>query len=130
MSNRESETSPDCDNGPVGHFDFITIDVKDMARAERFWSGVLGTKAIERKGQYVWLGRQEGATGVILQQVPDTKVCKNRVHPDFTVDDLDVAVAQMQALGGRKLQEVEEHGFHFIVMADPDGNEFCLVTGY
>jgi predicted enzyme related to lactoylglutathione lyase len=49
------------------------------------------------------------------------------MHLDVAVEDVDAASARVEALGGMKLQEIEESGARWIVMADPDGNEFCLV---
>jgi predicted enzyme related to lactoylglutathione lyase len=46
------------------------------------------------------------------------------------VEDVDAASARVEALGGMKLQEIEESGARWIVMADPDGNEFCLISKY
>ncbi len=64
---------------------------------------------------------------VYLQKVPEKKTAKTRVHLDIRVKDVDIALARVEALGGRKLQAVEEEGSRWIVVADPDGNEFCLV---
>jgi len=50
------------------------------------------------------------------------------MHLDVAVEDADAASARVEALGGMKLQEIEESGARWIVMADPDGNEFCLVS--
>ncbi len=50
---------------------------------------------------------------------------KNRVHIDIRVDDVDAAVKSVLGLGGRRIGAPE--GDSFIVMADPDDNEFCLV---
>jgi predicted enzyme related to lactoylglutathione lyase len=45
------------------------------------------------------------------------------------VPDLDAAVSRVQGLGGHKLRQLNEYDFQWVVMADPDGNEFCLVQG-
>ena len=47
---------------------------------------------------------------------------------DIAASDVDTASAQVEALGGKKLQVFAEYGQRWIVMADPDGNEFCLVS--
>ncbi len=59
---------------------------------------------------------------------PEKKTAKNRMHLAVAVEDVDAASARVEALGGMKLQEIEESGARWIVMADPDGNEFCLVS--
>ena len=62
-----------------------------------------------------------------LQEVPEKKTGKNRVHLDFVVDDLDEATARVEELGGHWLdprQTFELEGFRWRCMADPEGNEF------
>jgi predicted enzyme related to lactoylglutathione lyase len=66
---------------------------------------------------------------LVLQQVDERKpIAKNRVHLDVMVDDLDAALAWVEAIGGTYVDRVRnEHGGH-IICADPDGNEFCLTS--
>ena len=52
---------------------------------------------------------------------------KNRAHIDLDVTDLEVAIRRVVDLGGTRLDEFSEYGITWAVMADPDGNEFCLV---
>jgi predicted enzyme related to lactoylglutathione lyase len=65
------------------------------------------------------------------QRVPEPKTLKNRLHLDIRVDDIEQATAQIETLGGRRLpvEDFREHGFRWRVMADPEGNGFCLVYG-
>lgn len=77
------------------------------------------------EGPYVWLKRPTGAPGIGFQKVPEAKAGKNRVHLDISATDLVVAKARIEALGGRRIEGYERGGF--LVMADPEGNEFCLV---
>ena len=60
-----------------------------------------------------------------FQQVPEPKITKNRVHVDLRVDDLAAEHDRLAALGATV---VADHG-RLLVLADPEGNEFCLVTG-
>ena len=64
---------------------------------------------------------------MLLQKVPERHKVKNRVHIDLDVPNLDAAVNRVQELGGNKLRQLNEYGIEWAVMADPDGNEFCLV---
>jgi len=64
-----------------------------------------------------------------FQQVPEAKSGKNRLHLDLIVGDLDVATAEVEALGGTWLEPGttrELEGFQWRCMADPDGNEFDI----
>jgi len=67
---------------------------------------------------------------MILQRVPEPKVGKNRAHLDIQVDGLDTGTARVEALGGRWMEPDENRethdGFGWRVMADPEGNEFCI----
>jgi predicted enzyme related to lactoylglutathione lyase len=70
---------------------------------------------------------------VILQLVPETKTgLKNRVHVDVDVDDLSEAMEEVVAMGGQILEPVrtvppKAPVLEWAVMADPFGNEFCLI---
>lgn len=63
-----------------------------------------------------------------FQRVPEPKRSKNRLHLDVQVDDLAVAVAAAQALGARRVGDVERDSMgRFQVLRDPEDNEWCLV---
>ena len=59
--------------------------------------------------------------------LPEQHEHKNRAHIDLDVTDFGSAVQRVVDLGGTKLDEISEYGITWAVMADPDGNEFCLV---
>lgn len=108
-----------------------TFDCGDPARLARFWATVLGYTALDHEGYSFATpeGWQPG-TGVVrllFQAVPEDKIVKNRLHFDLTADDMAAEVKRLNALGGRPLEVVEEHGLRWTVMADPEGNEFCVV---
>ena len=117
----------------VGRLQAIIIDVSDLDRAAAFWSAMLGEEAGERRGQYRTIGKPPTATtggpAVVLQEVPDAKVGKARLHLDFACEDLDTAMSFVTGLGGRKLHTLTEGDFSMIVAADTEGNEFCLIPG-
>ena len=114
---------------PVARFHWIVIDSVDPARIAPFWCALLG---VQERGwfaeDYLLLSDGEGAAPKIaFQRVPETKSAKNRVHVDLDVDDLATAVARVIELGGSVVTgERELNGARWCVMADPEGNEFCL----
>jgi predicted enzyme related to lactoylglutathione lyase len=113
---------------PVGRFAHIVIDCLDPERVAAFWSGALGTPVQYRWQQYVMLRPTgDGHPGLAFQAVPEAKQGKNRVHLDLAVDDLDRAQAAAEALGGTLLRENRQEGVVVRIMADPEGNELCLV---
>lgn len=113
---------------PVGTFAHVVIDCADPERLAEFWSQALGVEVAMRWHQYVILhGAGESQPGLAFQRVPEPKAGKNRVHLDLMVDDLDRAQARVEALGGRFLETHAESAVAVRVMADPEGNELCLV---
>ena len=115
--------------GPVGQVAQIGIDVADLDRSAEFWMAVLGLKVASRDDVYLNFERQGDGPVLYLQRVPEKKSSKTRVHLDIGVKDVDAALVRVEALGVRKLEDVKESGSRLVVVADPDGNEFCLVQG-
>ncbi len=107
----------------------VVINVNDIEAEKAFWSALLGVGvAREFPGFFVWLEPQhEGGISVALQLVPDAKPAgRNRVHLDTGVPDLDAAQARIEALGGSHVETHDMAGFQWRIMADPEGNEFCI----
>lgn len=104
----------------------VTIDVSDLERATGFWTTLLGLEVVGRRGSYVWLGEIGGGVRLVLQEVPERWSQKNRVHLDLVSDDPDDTIAMVGEMGGRWLSDVDEDMFALAVVADPDGNEFCV----
>jgi predicted enzyme related to lactoylglutathione lyase len=117
------------ESGPherVGALYAIVIDVNDLETCAKFWSQVLGTDILYQNERYLRLGHKGERPTLLLQKVPERHKEKNRVHIDLDVPDLDAAVSRVQDLGGHKLRQLSEYGIEWVVMADPEGNEFCL----
>jgi catechol 2,3-dioxygenase-like lactoylglutathione lyase family enzyme len=106
----------------------LMLDTADIATAERFWTTLLGLDVVHRADSFVYLGRiTEGGPYLALQQVPEPKTGKNRLHFDIRVPDRAAAAEQVVALGGRVLGEHQEGDFPaWTIVADPEGNEFCV----
>jgi catechol 2,3-dioxygenase-like lactoylglutathione lyase family enzyme len=112
----------------------VTIDCSDLDRAARFWCAALGfeDRGSDPDGRFRTLfgpRRQRGLHHVSLQRVPEAKTGKNRVHLDLYVPGLDAEVERLYLLGALIVRraEVPEGQYRTVVMADPDGNEFCLI---
>ena len=118
---------------PIGQLAWIQIDCRDPMRLAAFWGAVFGLEVDSSFGEpphYVGLAKaRPDHPHVNFQRVPELKTVKNRLHFDIRVDDVEQATAQVEALGGRRLslEDFHEYGFRWRVMADPEGNEFCLV---
>jgi predicted enzyme related to lactoylglutathione lyase len=112
---------------PVGTLHAIVLDVNDLESCVGFWSEVLGKKISFKTDKYCRIGGDDDTPSLLLQKVPEQHEHKNRAHIDLDVTDLEAAVQRTVGLGGTKLDEISEYGITWAVMADPDGNEFCLV---
>ena len=108
---------------PVSRLSDVVVDAVDAERLASFWGTLLGLEVTSRGPTYVILRPLPVGMQLTIQAVPEPKAGKNRLHLDITVPDQDAAVARVIALGGRHFADVED----WRVMADPEGNEFCLL---
>ena len=105
----------------------ITIDCLDPCLVARFWAGLLGGEPRASLPGWYELG-EPGGPRLNFQPVPEPKTVKTRIHLDLTVDDIDRAVGAVAAAGGRETGERHDYAEGIVVvMADPEGTEFCLV---
>jgi catechol 2,3-dioxygenase-like lactoylglutathione lyase family enzyme len=109
----------------------VVIDCSDLARSADFWAGVLGyVRDGTAVGTYQALVPADGeGIEVLLQRVADEKRDKNRLHLDLRTPDLESEVGRVLGLGAALLtdQPVQEFGWRWHILADPDGNEFCVL---
>jgi predicted enzyme related to lactoylglutathione lyase len=102
----------------------VIIDAADPERLAEFWSALLDRPVRDRSGPYVWLERRNGL-GMGFQRAETAQAGKNRLHLDLESADPVAEQSRIEALGGRRLTEYADGGF--LVMADPEGNEFCVI---
>lgn len=117
------------DNGPsIG----LVLDCIDPARLAAFWVPALDYVSLGAIGAYVVL-LPDGRPGpkLLLQKVPEIKTVKNRMHLDIDAADIEAEAARLEALGATRLQpdQMHEHDTNWILMHDPEGNEFCICDG-
>lgn len=108
------------------HVKSVTIDCVDALRVASFWAAALGSNVDEDSTSRKAFVEPAGWGGPCLwfAAVPEAKVAKNRMHFDLRAPDGDVAaeVRRLAALGATVLVD----GDSLVVMADPEGNEFCV----
>lgn len=104
------------DRAAVVAFKDLCLDADDAAVAATFWSQALNLSATRRGRDYVLSDGVEEHT-LWINQVPEPKVVKHRVHLDVHT----ASVADLTALGARVLDD----SFRWTVLADPEGGEFC-----
>jgi predicted enzyme related to lactoylglutathione lyase len=109
----------------------IVVDAADPAALARFWGEAAGWPLVE---QTEWAAslRAPSGTGPFLEliRVPDPKVVKNRLHLDvapYRGDDHAAEVARLRALGATPA-DVRQGDVTWVVLADPEGNEFCVLS--
>ena len=110
----------------------ITFDCSDPRALARFWGDVTGWDV---RGRDVTPGHEEYAAGppeaggpkLYFVQVPEPKAGKNRVHLDLIppAGDQRAELARLAGLGARVV-DPQPPGVSWVVLADPEGNEFCL----
>jgi predicted enzyme related to lactoylglutathione lyase len=110
----------------------LVLDCTDPHGLAEFWAPALGYLNLGTAGSYVLL-LPNGKPGpkLLLQQVPEAKTVKNRMHLDIEVADIETEATRLEALGAQRVQDdqLHEHGTNWILMTDPEGNEFCVCDG-
>ena len=113
-------------------WDAVTIPCRDPEALAAFWCGLLDVGVRGRWEQYVGLEPMApGGPRLVLQRVDDPPGTGTATHLDLHVPsaaDLPAAVERAVALGATVLRPVEQAGQQWQVLADPEGNPFCLVA--
>ncbi len=107
----------------------LVIDCADPDNLAEFWSAAIGYTPLGGVGSYVLLIDESGQQPkLLLQRVEEPKVGKNRMHFDIETPAVDEEVARLEVLGAVRMEAgaIEEDGNRWVVMADPEGNEFCV----
>lgn len=105
----------------------IVFDCADPTTLAAFWAAALGYATNTKHPDHTWAYDPGGKRPYLLfNRVPEPKVVKNRVHLDLGTDDMDGEVERLIQLGARKLRFIDEDGEQWWIMADPEGNEFCV----
>src|SRR5215204_450368 len=108
----------------------IVVDAHDLPGLARFWAQTLGWRILSEREQEVVVGPDETApVGMCFMPVSDAKTVKNRVHIDLTTgnDDRDAEIERLLALGAQRVNIGQTGAESWTVLADPEGNEFCVV---
>ena len=113
--------------------DWITIDCGNAVALAQFWKAALDYVELYRsvpgddEGE-VLVGPKSGrGPRLLLLDTPDEKTTKNRLHLDLRPDDRDAEVERLVALGARRIDIGQGEDVTWVVLADPEGNEFCVL---
>jgi predicted enzyme related to lactoylglutathione lyase len=122
---------PRDDYATAGAVAAVVLDTPDPSALAPFWSAASGWSAVALPGGDVRLTRPDGAGPRLeLLRVDDPKLAKNRLHFDVApsaADDQSAEVARLRALGARDA-DVGQGTQTWVVLADPDGNEMCVLS--
>jgi len=108
----------------------IVLDTHDLPALAAFWVQVLRWEVLSEKEREVVIGPDANASvGICFMPVTDRKAVKNRLHLDLTTetDDRDAEIERIVALGARRVDIGQTGAESWVVLADPEGNEFCVV---
>ena len=114
----------------------ISIDSHDPDAQAMFWAEVLGWRRTYEDADEIALEPPEGSPedgvvpDILFLRVPDDKKVKNRLHLDLRPDDQEAEVARIEALGGKRVYVGQSDDVSWVVLADPEGNEFCVLRPY
>ncbi len=110
----------------------IAVDCADPRRLAGFWCAVLGWRVVDEEPDGVSIAPAAGAPLTIdFYRVPEPKRVKNRIHLDVrpaTGEGQAAELERLLALGARHTTVGEPGDASWVVLADPEGNEFCLLA--
>jgi predicted enzyme related to lactoylglutathione lyase len=106
----------------------IVVDAEDPARLARWWAEALGYVIVTDEPDEVEIRRSaDELPGLLFGFAPDAKTVKNRLHIDLRPDDQEAEVERLVDMGAR-LADIGQHDVSWVVLADPEGNEFCVLA--
>ncbi|MET9736126.1 VOC family protein [Streptomyces sp. NPDC006458] len=105
----------------------VVVDAADPVALGRWWAEALGWVVLNDSAQeYEIRPAADRVPGLVFVPVPEGKTVKNRLHLDFRPDDQAAEVAGLLALGARRA-DVGQGEQAWVVLMDPEGNEFCVL---
>ncbi|PPF87800.1 glyoxalase [Subtercola sp. Z020] len=109
-------------------FEEIVVDCRDFHALGHWWEAALGWVVIDEDDGVLELQSPEGAHPTFLfLNSAEAKVGKNRIHFDFVPDDQAAEVERLLGMGARRV-DIGQGDAPWVVLADPEGNEFCVLT--
>ena len=104
------------------------IDAVDPVSLGRWWADALGWVVLnDTWDEFEIRPTADRMPGLMFASVPEAKAGKNRLHLDFRPDDQEAEVARLLGLGARRA-DVGQGESSWVVLADPEGNEFCVLS--
>jgi predicted enzyme related to lactoylglutathione lyase len=106
----------------------IVVEAADPAGLGRWWRDALEWEIVnDDPAEYEIRPSTDRLPGLLFVHGPDAKTVKNRLHLDFRPDDQDAEVARLEKLGATHA-DIGQGDVPWVVLADPEGNEFCVLS--
>jgi hypothetical protein len=106
----------------------LVVDSRDFRAQGRWWAEALAWEILDEDDDVVEVGDRDGSGPTLLfLNVPEVKAVKNRLHLDLVPDDQDAEVARLVELGAQRI-DIGQGEQSWVVLADPEGNEFCVLS--
>jgi hypothetical protein len=106
----------------------VVVDAQDPARLSRWWAEVLGYRILDEDENDVIVGRADKVYPILyFSRARAEKSGKNRLHIDLSPADREAEVERLLDMGARHVDIGQSEGRSWTVLADPEGNEFCLL---
>ena len=107
----------------------VVVDSTDPRSLAHWWAQALGwVVTLDDPDEVEIRPTADEVPGLLFVRVTQAKAGKNRLHLDFRPDDQSAEVARLLALGARPA-DVGQGSVRWVVLADPEGNEFCVLGG-
>ncbi|MFI5491741.1 VOC family protein [Actinoplanes sp. NPDC051859] len=106
----------------------IVVDAADPARLARWWAEALGYQIVHEAADEVEIRRTpDTLPGLLFGLSSDARTVKNRLHLDLRPDDQEAEVERLVDMGARPV-DIGQRDVSWVVLADPEGNEFCVLS--
>ena len=106
----------------------VVVDAQDPHALAAWWRDALGWVIVDEDEDEVEIRPAEDRMpGILFGVSSDGKTAKNRLHLDFRPDDRDAEVRRLIDLGARRV-DIGQGDQPWVVLADPEGNEFCVLS--
>ena len=106
----------------------IVVDADDPHRLARWWAEALGYVIVHESPDEVEIRRSpDELPGLLFGACPDPKTVKNRLHLDLRPEDQEAEVERLVDMGARPV-DIGQGDVPWVVLADPEGNEFCVLA--
>jgi Glyoxalase-like domain len=106
----------------------LVIDSRDFRKLGHWWSDAMEWSIILENEDELEIQNPDGAGPTILFiNVPESKTAKNRLHLDLVPDDQEAEVERLIGLGASRV-DIGQGETSWTVLADPEGNEFCVLS--